>query len=87
MSEIQRRELRNGFRGEDAYKHEDGPYVWYMDHLRAVTLAKIEVLEEECDASDAEDIEFADPSVQRYAIRREQWRESRIATLRKELKG
>ena len=47
MSRIQRWELRNGFRGEDAYKHEDGPYVWYMDHLRAVTLAKIEVLEEE----------------------------------------
>ena len=33
---IQRWEIRNGFRGEDAYKHEDGPYVWYTDHQATV---------------------------------------------------
>ena len=40
---IQRWEIRNGFRGEDAYKHEDGPYVWYTDHQ--ATVARYEARE------------------------------------------
>lgn len=45
---LQRWELRNGFRGEDAYKHEDGVYVLYVDYLadRAKLLAEIERLKE-----------------------------------------
>lgn len=43
MSEIQRYET---FGGEILEKDNDGAAVLYSDHLRAVTLAKIEVLEE-----------------------------------------
>ena len=66
--------------GADFWRSDNGKIVLHSDHLRAVTLAKIAVLEEE----DAHMVSFL---CEGYADENRVWRQAKLAALRKELEG